>query len=73
MEHEEYFENMKKYIPEELWEDLMYMYSEGDISLYKHYDTRNYINVDSKGNFYLPKDNIFNKVSKETALKSLFS
>ena len=68
---DENFKNMINYIPKEYWNDLMYMYSKDGVSFYKHCDTRNYINVDSKGDFYLYNNDSLDKVSKDIALNQL--
>jgi len=64
---------MKKYIPKEYWKDLMFMGYSDDISLYKHCNTRRYVNVDKEGNFYLYNGNTYDKVEKEFALEYLIS
>lgn len=73
MIEQEMFKNMKNYIPKNFWEDLMYMGNVEDISLYKHYYTRRYINVDNHGNFYVYNGTIYDKVDKNYALKLLLS
>lgn len=73
----EMFEPMKKYIPEEFWNDLMYMGNSGEdnkIYLYKHVDTRHYINLDKNGKFYLYAGfEIYKEIDKDTALSILIA
>ena len=73
----EMFEPMKKYIPEEFWDYLMYMGNSGEdnkIYLYKHVDTRHYINLDKNGKFYLYIGfEIYKEIDKDTALSILIA
>jgi|GEM_PF-5240938 len=74
MSKDEMFKPMNDYIPKKYWNDLMYMGNEGDIYLYKHYDTRCYINVDSKGRFYSyigSEENKYIEISKHQAILDL--
>jgi hypothetical protein len=53
---------------------FMYMGRVGAIELYKHRDTRRYLNIDAfSGEFYLPRgNNDYMKVSKAEALAYVF-
>lgn len=64
---------MEKYIPKNYWDDLMFMGYSNSIALYKHCDTRRYINIDSEGNFYIYKDNTYYKVEKDYAVRCMMS
>lgn len=68
---------LEEYVPEEYWSYMMYMGKSDNITLYKHCDTRHYINVDSEGNFYryisggIDKGK-YEKITKEYALELLW-
>lgn len=68
------FEYLEKYVPEEYWDDMMYMMNRDDIYMYKHIVTRMYINVDSNGIFYAyePNNDSYYPIDKETAIDNLF-
>lgn len=51
--------------------DFMYMGSVGDINLYKHRDTRSYLNIDSSGTFWQYNGGNYFQVSKELAIHSI--
>jgi hypothetical protein len=52
---------------------FMYIGSAGTIELYKHHDTRRYLNIDANsGEFYLYGNNTYMKVSKAAALAYVF-
>lgn len=71
--------NAEKNIPLELCDELMFMGKEGDIFLYKHVCTRNYINIDNQGNFYEfvgwngNEPGFYKEISKEEAIHDLLS
>ncbi|OSA95768.1 UNVERIFIED_ORG: hypothetical protein B2H93_04920 [Clostridium botulinum] len=71
MTKDNFWINMETYIPEIYWEDLMYMGEVNGISLYKHYFTRNYINVDSKGCFYEYCNNKYILINKDNAINHI--
>jgi hypothetical protein len=51
----------------------MYMGSRGAIERYKHRETRRYLNIDAEtGEFYLPSNGGYVKVSKAAALAYVF-
>jgi len=64
---------MKKYIPKEHWEDLMFMGYSNNIALYKHFMTRMYINVDTEGNFYQSNGRNYYIIDREYALGYVIS
>lgn len=72
MSKDEMFAPLEKYTPEEIWDSMMFMGTYEDIYLYKHCDTRQYINIDKEGNFYnyvrVPS---YIKIDKKTALDNL--
>lgn len=70
---DEIFEPMINYIPKFLWEDLMFMgIHEDRIYLYKHYETRCYINVDKHGKFYYYiGNNNYQEIDRGLALENL--
>ncbi len=52
---------------------FMYIGSAGTIELYKHRDTRRYLNIDANtGEFYLYGNNTYMKASKAAALAYVF-
>ncbi|MBY6838803.1 hypothetical protein [Clostridium botulinum] len=71
MTNDNFWINMETYIPKIYWEDLMYMGETDGISLYKHYDTRNYINVDYNGHFYKYHNDKYIRIDKDTAIYNL--
>ena len=60
--------NLERYTPEKLWNHMMYTGTEGKVDLYKHEDTRTYVNIDDRGNFYHRKGDGYAMVSKRDAL-----
>ena len=65
---------LKKMIPEELLDDWMYMGMQGvDIYLYKHRDTRKYLNIDTKGQCWMYNANlgIYQPIDALTALEEI--
>lgn len=72
---EKEFDNFEKYAPECCQNEVvMYMgtTSEG-IDMYKHYDTRRYMNIDDEGNFYLYNGEGYDKIDIATATEILLS
>lgn len=67
------FSLMYKYIPEEYWKALMYMGKRDGITLYKHCNTRMYINVDKEGKFYRYNGNSYGVIKKEDAISHMIS
>ncbi|WP_049043231.1 hypothetical protein [Clostridium sporogenes] len=65
------FQPMHDYIPKKFWRNLMFMDMQNDIYMYKHYFTRNYINVDIKGNFYIYRKDTYLKIDKNLAIQKL--
>lgn len=64
----------KKFIPNELLEDLMFMgIRGGNVYMYKHIDTRRYIYVDTYGTFFLYDNGVLMETTKEKALAHLLS
>lgn len=62
------FINLEKYTPKICW-DVMYMgTTDNGIDLYKHSETRSYINIDNDGNFYLYNGERYVKVDIVTAI-----
>lgn len=54
-------------------EDFMYMGHVGGIVLYKHRDTRRYLNIDSEtGRFYQYVDGDYAEISREQAIKHVY-
>lgn len=66
--HSNEFINLEKYAPKVCW-NVMYMgtYDNG-IDLYKHLETRNYLNIDDDGNFYLYNGKEYVKTDIVTAI-----
>jgi hypothetical protein len=53
--------------------DFMYMGSTGGIVLYKHRDTRRYLNIDSgTGQFYQYVDGDYTAISREQAIEHVY-
>ena len=70
---EKEFINLEKYSPKDCW-DVMYMgTTDNGIDLYKHVDTRRYINIDDNGNFYIYNVEGYLKVDKEKAINYVLS
>lgn len=65
------FTLMKKFIPQEFWEDLMFMGWSKEIALYKHISTRLYVNVDKDGRFYKYNVNGYEEIEKGVALRHI--
>jgi hypothetical protein len=63
--------NLEHYAPEEMWDSMMYMGSQGKIDLYKHCDTRNYLNIDDAGSFYRYDGEQYQPITKEQALENV--
>ncbi len=56
--------------------DFMYMGMSGQIYLYKHYDTRRYLNLDERGNCYAyvvssPHDQAYPSITAAEAIRHL--
>lgn len=68
---EDCFELMRKYIPQELWENLMFMGWSKEIALYKHCMTRLYVNVDKDGKFYKYNTIGYEEIEKGVALRHI--
>lgn len=73
LETTDVFYLMEKFIPNNLWDYLMFMDWKDNITLYKHCNTRHYINVDKEGNFYKFNNGRYEKISKDNALEYLVS
>lgn len=67
------FQNLEKYTDKKIWDDIMYMGCIGNINLYKHCDTRHYINIDNEGKFYKYNGTGYDEISKEQAMNYLLS
>lgn len=67
------WEIMETYIPSKVWDDLIYIGRKGDITLYKHIDSRRYINIDSQGKCYSYTTNGYVEVDFDKALNHLLS
>jgi len=53
--------------------DFMFMGSTGGIVLYKHRDTRRYLNIDSEtGRFYQYVDGDYTEISREQAIEHVY-
>ena len=53
---------------------FMWMGRQGDIELYKHYDTRHYLNIDARGHCYeFTTDQTYKQILTSAALKQAFS
>lgn len=70
---EEMFEPLHKYIPKYMWDDMSFNeITDNGIFLYKHCQTRQYINVDKDGIFYrYLGSNSYEKIDKERAIRNL--
>jgi hypothetical protein len=55
-------------------DEFMWMSSYYDIQCYKHMDSRRYLNIDNKGNFYRYSayDGKYHKIDKYDAFSTLF-
>lgn len=60
---------MEKYIPLDLWEDLMYVGSYREVMMFKHVNLRTYVNIDKEGNFYTYTDDGYVKEIRIKALR----
>lgn len=67
------FDNAVMFIPSFICKYLMYIGTKNNISLYKHIETRRYINVDKNGNFYRFNNSIYELISKEEAIRHVLS
>lgn len=63
------FKTLEKFTPEEIWGRMMYMGTDNNIDLYKHYDTREYINIDDDGKFYKYNNGKYEQVKEKIALQ----
>ena len=53
--------------------EFMFMGTTGGIVLYKHWDTRRYLNIDSEtGRFYQYVDGDYTAISREQALEHVY-
>jgi hypothetical protein len=53
--------------------DFMYMGRVGEIVLYKHRDTRRYLNIDAKtGRFYRYADGDYIEINREQAIEHVY-
>ena len=60
-------------LSQELCEEFMYMGTTSGIVLYKHRDTRRYLNIDSEtGRFYQYVDGDYAAISREQALEHVY-
>ena len=55
--------------------EFMFMGTRDDIHLYKHINTRRYINIDDKGKFYIytPTINDYLPIDKNAAINHVFN
>lgn len=64
----------KKFIPNELLEDLMFMgIRSGNVYMYKHIDTRRYLYIDTQGTFFLYENGVLMETNKDKAIEHLLS
>lgn len=64
----------KKFIPNELLEDLMFMgIRSGNVYMYKHIDTRRYLYIDTQGTFFLYENGVLMETTKDKAIEHLLS
>lgn len=64
----------KKFIPNELLEDLMFMgIRGGNVYMYKHINTRMYIYIDTQGTFFLYENGVLMETTKDKAIEHLLS
>lgn len=65
------FDNLEKYVPK-CCQEVMYMgTTDQGIDMYKHCDTRQYINIDDDGNFYIYTNEGYSKTDIVTAIDLL--
>ena len=64
---------MQQFIPEQYWKALMYMGKQDGITLYKHCNTRMYINVDKDGRFYKYNGKGYDEIGKDDAISHMCS
>lgn len=64
----------KKFIPNELLEDLMFMgIRSSNVYMYKHIDTRRYLYIDTQGTFFLYENGVLMETNKDKAIEHLLS
>ena len=60
-------------IPPEFCEEFMFMGKAGDIVLYKHRDTRRYLNIDAMtGRFFEYSDGDYIEINREQAIEHVY-
>lgn len=62
------FVNLEKYAPESCWEVMYIGTTKEGIDMYKHCETRNYMNIDNDGNFYIYNGEEYSKTDLATAI-----
>lgn len=72
---EAWWEPLEAVLPFEKCHGFMYMYNEGGIHHYKHFETRNYLHLDESGNAYgfLGEHAGYERIPLERAIKLAFS
>ena len=64
---------LERVLSREQCEDFMFMGSAGGIVLYKHHDTRRYLNIDSEtGRFYQYVEGDYTEISREQAIAHVY-
>lgn len=64
----------KKFIPNELLKDLMFMgIRSSNVYMYKHINTRMYIYIDTQGTFFLYENGVLMETTKDKAIEHLLS
>ena len=58
---------------EQYWKALMYMGKQDGITLYKHCNTRMYINVDKDGRFYKYNGKGYDEIGKDDTISHMLS
>ena len=68
------FDNLEKYTPKAIWDSMMFMgIGENRLSLYKHCDTRKYINISDDGKFYKFENNKYIEITEVEAMWRLLN
>lgn len=74
MSKDEMFEPLGKYTSQKIWDNMMFMGIVNNIFLYKHDETKRYINIDRQGRFYVYtgyEKEPYIEITKDEAIENL--